>query len=82
MYATRPRGMTKEEQKEFVLSMTDWITKAILKTIVNGRIPPHWGGTELRLYVTEKFIQGCDAQRYADSATMLEYEHDVITREL
>lgn len=82
MYAARPRGMSKEGQKEFVQSMVNWITMHITKTIDEGRIPANWEAEELRLYITEKFTQGCNAMRYADAALLREYEHDVITRSL
>lgn len=74
--------MTKDAMVKFVVDTSNWITKDILKTINDGRIPSNWEGEELRLYITEKFIQGCDAMRYASNATVLEYEHDVVTREL
>lgn len=35
-------------------------------------------GGELRMYITEKFMEGCDAARFVDGCKVREYEHDVI----
>ena len=82
MFADRPRGMSKAGQKAFVQSLSKWILDDIVKIIDDGRIPINWEGEELRLYIAERFVRGCDAKRYATNAIMREYENDVIVRGL
>lgn len=47
--------MTKEEQEEFVLELSQTVVTSIISKIRKGKIPKDWDGFEFRQLLKEKF---------------------------
>lgn len=45
--------MSKQEKKQFVISLMSNIQEFIVGKIESGTVPEHWDGHELRQYVTD-----------------------------
>lgn len=47
--------MTRKEQARFVRELTRNITKQVVTTIQQGRVPEEWDGHELRVLLADRF---------------------------
>ena len=52
--------MTREEQKTFVVELTENIAEKVQKYIESEKIPAEWNGLELRILLKELFDDAAD----------------------
>jgi hypothetical protein len=71
--------MNSTEQKQFVIELSNNITKKILENINTGKIPEDWDGTELRWLLADKFA---DAATYKNAGRKRKYNNTVINEDL
>lgn len=81
MFSARPQ-MTRDEQAQFVKDLIRNISHNIQHNIRHGKVPEHWGGVQLRLYIAECMGRGCAGGTFASARDRVEYDNDVLVRGL
>jgi len=72
-------AMTRDEQENFVHDLIRSIGVDIVNNIRNGKVPEHWDGRQLRQYISDKMVDGCDAGRYMTLSEVREYRKEILT---
>lgn len=73
--------MTKDEKLKFAADLTSAVTKHILETIQEGKIPIEWDGIEMRQWIADTFKERC-VFGVMDKRRMRNYRNDVLTHNL
>jgi len=73
--------MNRDEQKQFVESLTESVAQSVIKEINEGNIPSNWDGIELRWLLAEHFERNTLNKRERQ-ARYREYENAVIVNNL
>ncbi len=72
MFPTKS-AMTRTDQAQFVCDITLSVARDIVSKIESGAIPEHWGGVQLRQYITDKVKERCDAGRFMKPGDYTKY---------
>ena len=67
--------MTREQQKQFVVELTENVTKDMLKVI--AYVPEEWDGHELRQWIADRFAQ-CSFTLKENKRRYREYKNTVL----
>lgn len=68
--------MTRLEQQTFINDLMESFKRSVDADFMVGRIPEHWDGCQLRMYIADKVGRGC-SWRYT-SRDRKEFENDCL----
>jgi hypothetical protein len=73
--------MTRQQQRDFLMVLTDDVLNEIDDKLRNGTIPENWEGPELRAYVALKFTEQ-QMSHILTGVRLQQYGNDILTLNL